>query len=110
MSLRRHNEDNLNEDFSQICPFPIDPATVDSPHTKTFLLLQSQMFLLPVPISDYTTDLKSALDNSMRVLQVSNAQDSSRSSLSPGLDIASQIDRFLDLYVRLAESRYVASP
>ncbi|PHJ15025.1 activating signal cointegrator 1 complex subunit [Cystoisospora suis] len=27
------------------------------------------MFQLPVPISDYTTDLKSALDNSMRILQ-----------------------------------------
>ncbi|KFH11918.1 putative activating signal cointegrator 1 complex subunit 3 [Toxoplasma gondii VAND] len=65
----RHNEDNLNADFSAICPYPIDASTVNSPHTKTFLLFQAQMFQLPVPIADYNTDLKSALDNAMRILQ-----------------------------------------
>lgn len=41
----------------------------DDPHTKTSLLLQSHLSRLPLPISDYITDTKSTLDNSLRILQ-----------------------------------------
>ncbi len=36
-----------------------------------FFALQSHLSRLPAPISDYLTDTKSALDNSVRVCQVS---------------------------------------
>jgi len=41
----------------------------DDPHAKTYLLLQAHMASVPLPISDYITDLKSVLDQSARVLQ-----------------------------------------
>ena len=41
----------------------------DSPHTKAFLLLQAHMWGLQLPIHDYGTDLKSVLDQSIRILQ-----------------------------------------
>lgn len=41
----------------------------DDPHTKTSLLLQAHLDRLPLPISDYVTDTKTVLDNSIRILQ-----------------------------------------
>jgi len=43
----------------------------DDPHTKANLLLQAHLGRLPLPISDYITDTKGVLDNSLRILQVS---------------------------------------
>ncbi|KAL8269770.1 hypothetical protein Esti_006299 [Eimeria stiedai] len=65
----RHNEDIHNAELAHLCPFAVSGDTFDSPHTKTFLLLQARMFRRPLPVTDYATDLKSALDNSMRVIQ-----------------------------------------
>lgn len=67
----RHNEDKANAEFSDICPLPLDPIAqyVDSPHTKAFLLIQAHFWKLPMPISDYYTDLKSVLDQSLRIIQ-----------------------------------------
>lgn len=48
----------------------MDPLTYDSPHTKTFLLMQAHFSHLPLPNSDYLTDTKSVLDQTIRVLQV----------------------------------------
>lgn len=39
----RHNEDNMNEALAKLVPFPVDPRTFDSPHTKTYLLLQAHL-------------------------------------------------------------------
>lgn len=49
-------------------PPPLLPA--DDPHTKANLLLQAHLGRLPLPISDYVTDTKGVLDNSLRILQV----------------------------------------
>lgn len=46
------------------------PLPADDPHTKAALLLQAHMGRLPLPITDYVTDTKSVLDNSLRILQV----------------------------------------
>lgn len=44
---------------------------MDSPHVKANLLLQAHFSRLPLPCADYLTDLKSVLDQAIRILQVS---------------------------------------
>ncbi|KAL4525728.1 hypothetical protein Ndes2526B_g09336 [Nannochloris sp. 'desiccata'] len=65
----RHNEDQLNAGLAGQVRYPPDLKTVDDPHTKASLLLQAHLSRLPLPISDYITDTKSVLDNSLRILQ-----------------------------------------
>lgn len=65
----RHNEEFLNADLAKTCPMQVNAYTMDSPHTKAHLLLQSHMSRLPLPCSDYLTDTKSVLDNALRVMQ-----------------------------------------
>lgn len=57
-------------ELSKLCRLSVDPLTCDSPHTKTFLLIQAHLSHLPLPNSDYLTDTKSVLDQSIRILQV----------------------------------------
>ncbi|ESL11076.1 RNA helicase [Trypanosoma rangeli SC58] len=65
----RHNEDKLNLVLSQSLPLSINPNNAESPHVKAFLLFQAHFERSSLPISDYYTDLKSALDNAVRVVQ-----------------------------------------
>lgn len=65
----RHNEDRLNVELSQHVRFPIASTEADSPHAKAFLLFQAHIGRIELPITDYNTDQKSALDNSIRVIQ-----------------------------------------
>ncbi|XP_008555073.1 activating signal cointegrator 1 complex subunit 3 [Microplitis demolitor] len=65
----RHNEDLLNEELSKSCRYPGEKLTFDSPNTKAFLLFQAHFSRLPLPSTDYTTDLKSILDQAIRILQ-----------------------------------------
>lgn len=65
----RHNEDKLNTVLSRDVRWKVDPQAVGDPHTKAYLLLQAHMSRLALPISDYVTDTKSVLDNSIRLLQ-----------------------------------------
>ena len=65
----RHHEDLYNTDLAKLCPMKIDPLTVDNPHVKVFLLMQAHMSRVPLPNSDYGTDTKSVLDQSIRILQ-----------------------------------------
>eukprot|EP00210_Caulerpa_lentillifera_P001589 g1527.t1 len=65
----RHNEEKLNALLADQVRWSVDLDTVDDPHTKANLLLQAHLSRLPLPISDYITDTKSALDNSLRLLQ-----------------------------------------
>lgn len=53
------------------CPIPVDSLNMDSPHVKANLLLQAHFSRLPLPCADYLTDLKSVLDQAIRILQVS---------------------------------------
>ncbi|XP_072748400.1 activating signal cointegrator 1 complex subunit 3 [Anoplolepis gracilipes] len=65
----RHNEELLNEELAKMCRYPVDQYTYDSPHTKTFLLLQAHFSRLSLPCTDYNTDLKSVLDQAIRIIQ-----------------------------------------
>ncbi|XP_023223865.1 activating signal cointegrator 1 complex subunit 3-like [Centruroides sculpturatus] len=65
----RHNEDALNSDLASNCPLEVDKYTFDSPHTKAHLLFQAHFGRLQLPCSDYLTDLKSVLDQAIRILQ-----------------------------------------
>ncbi|XP_065206562.1 activating signal cointegrator 1 complex subunit 3 [Planococcus citri] len=65
----RHNEEIYNAELAKYCPVKVDPSTYDSPHTKTHLLLQAHFSHLVLPCTDYQTDLKSVLDQSLRILQ-----------------------------------------
>ena len=49
--------------------WPIAKALADDPHAKASLLVQAHLARLPLPISDYITDTKTVLDNSLRILQ-----------------------------------------
>ncbi|KAJ8682588.1 hypothetical protein QAD02_018380 [Eretmocerus hayati] len=65
----RHNEDLLNEELAKMCRYPVEKLSYDSSNTKAFLLLQAHFSRLPLPCADYYTDLKSVLDQSIRILQ-----------------------------------------
>ncbi|KAK8786608.1 hypothetical protein V5799_023611 [Amblyomma americanum] len=65
----RHNEDLINGDLAKMCPLAVDSSTLDSPHTKAHLLFQAHFTRLQLPCSDYLTDLKSVLDQAIRILQ-----------------------------------------
>lgn len=65
----RHNEDKLNEQLADVVPWGSYSKEFDSPHVKTYLLLQAHFSHIEFPISDYITDLKSVLDQMMRVCQ-----------------------------------------
>ncbi|PWZ04811.1 DExH-box ATP-dependent RNA helicase DExH14 [Zea mays] len=65
----RHNEDNLNRILSGNVPYPVDQHHLDDPHVKANLLFQAHFSRAELPISDYVTDLKSVLDQSIRIIQ-----------------------------------------
>ncbi|KAL6867611.1 hypothetical protein ACP4OV_015635 [Aristida adscensionis] len=65
----RHNEDNLNRTLSEKVPFRVDQHHLDDPHVKANLLFQAHFSRAELPISDYVTDLKSVLDQSIRIIQ-----------------------------------------
>jgi replicative superfamily II helicase len=78
----RHNEDLQNRDLEFQLPIPVfekaknafdDPKaeySLDSPHVKTFLLLQAHLCrFYSFPVADYVTDTISVLDQSIRVIQ-----------------------------------------
>ncbi|KAK1407351.1 hypothetical protein QVD17_38965 [Tagetes erecta] len=65
----RHNEENYNEALSAKVPLAVDKNRLDDPHVKTNLLFQAHFSQVELPISDYYTDLKSVLDQSIRIIQ-----------------------------------------
>ena len=64
----RHNEEGINEQLSNELPIKLSNFNFGSSHTKTFLLIQAHFSRIPMPISDYKTDLKTILDNCIRIL------------------------------------------
>ncbi|CAD2219535.1 Sec63 Brl domain containing protein, putative [Angomonas deanei] len=50
-------------------PVPISEQEADSPNAKTYLLLQAHLSRATLPITDYYTDQKSVIDNSVRIIQ-----------------------------------------
>ncbi|XP_055550848.1 activating signal cointegrator 1 complex subunit 3 [Wyeomyia smithii] len=65
----RHHEDVYNTDLAKLCRLKVDPLLMDNPHVKVFLLMQAHLSRLPLPNSDYGTDTKSVLDQSIRIIQ-----------------------------------------
>ncbi|KAL2493038.1 U5 small nuclear ribonucleoprotein helicase [Abeliophyllum distichum] len=65
----RHNEENYNADLSKKVPLPVDKNLLDDPHVKANLLFQAHLSQVELPITDYVTDLKSVLDQSIRIVQ-----------------------------------------
>ncbi len=65
----RHNEDVLNEALTHLVPIKVKKHDLENPHVKANLLLQAHFERCPLPITDYITDTKSVLDQSIRVLQ-----------------------------------------
>lgn len=65
----RHNEENYNEALSKRVQYAVDKNRLDDPHVKANLLFQAHFSQLELPISDYVTDLKSVLDQSIRIIQ-----------------------------------------
>ncbi|XVF11808.1 hypothetical protein REPUB_Repub08aG0059500 [Reevesia pubescens] len=65
----RHNEENYNEALSKRVRYMVDQNRLDDPHVKANLLFQAHFSQLDLPISDYVTDLKSVLDQSIRIIQ-----------------------------------------
>jgi len=65
----RHNEDILNEALTHLVPIKVPKHELESPHVKANLLLQAHFERCPLPITDFITDTKSVLDQSIRVLQ-----------------------------------------
>ncbi|KAH7850882.1 hypothetical protein Vadar_004154 [Vaccinium darrowii] len=65
----RHNEENYNEALSVKVPYMVDKNRLDDPHVKANLLFQAHFSQLELPITDYVTDLKSVLDQSIRIIQ-----------------------------------------
>ena len=57
-------------DLASKLPLEVNIHSYDSPHTKTHLLLQAHFSRETLPCSDYFTDTKSVLDQSIRILQV----------------------------------------
>ena len=65
----RHNEDVLNEALMHLVPLKVPKHDLESPHVKANLLLQAHFDRCPLPITDFITDTKSVLDQSIRVVQ-----------------------------------------
>lgn len=65
----RHNEDVLNEALTHLVPIKVPKHDLESPHVKSNLLLQAHFERCPLPITDYITDTKSVLDQSIRIIQ-----------------------------------------
>ncbi|KAJ8354135.1 hypothetical protein SKAU_G00217020 [Synaphobranchus kaupii] len=65
----RHNEDQLNSELARRLPLEVNPHSYDSAHTKTHLLLQAHFSRATLPCTDYSTDTKTVLDNTIRICQ-----------------------------------------
>ncbi|KAL5370072.1 U5 small nuclear ribonucleoprotein helicase, Pre-mRNA splicing helicase BRR2 2 [Cryptosporidium parvum] len=65
----RHNEDKICTKMLKYLPFgklPFEPMT--SPHQKVFILLQANIFSIPVTVVDFINDINSILDQVPRIL------------------------------------------
>ncbi|KNC80924.1 activating signal cointegrator 1 complex subunit 3 [Sphaeroforma arctica JP610] len=65
----RHNEDLINGEMAKECVVPVDMSQLDQPSVKANLLLQTRFSRGELPSTDYVTDTKTVLDQSIRILQ-----------------------------------------
>ncbi|QDZ24777.1 Sec63 domain-containing protein [Chloropicon primus] len=69
----RHNEDLLNAELAEQVMgaggWEVNVEDSDDPHFKVNVMFQAYFSRLPLPVSDYALDTKSALDQSIRIIQ-----------------------------------------
>jgi len=65
----RHNEDVANEQWQKDLPIKLRNPDWNNSNVKTHLLLQAHMSRVDMPIVDYKNDLKTVLDNAIRLCQ-----------------------------------------
>ncbi|XP_003701996.2 activating signal cointegrator 1 complex subunit obelus [Megachile rotundata] len=99
----RHNEELLNEELSKMCRYSVNNYTYDSPYTKAFLLLQAHFSRLPLPCADYITDLKSVLDQAIRIIQAMIDTVADRGWLASTLTI-------IQLLQMIIQARWIDEP
>ncbi|CAG0914937.1 unnamed protein product [Notodromas monacha] len=83
----RHNEDLQNADLAKLCRIKLDSSSMDSAHTKAHLLFQARFSRLPLPNSEYETDLKSVLDQAIRIIQAMLDVSSEKGLLATALRV-----------------------
>ena len=66
----RHTEDILNKELAQDLPLKDIKLDYQSQYVKSIILIQAHLSRVPMPISDYILDLKTVLDNSIRLLLI----------------------------------------
>ena len=64
----RHTEDEINKQMAQELPIKDPKFNFGKACTKGHLLIQAHLCRMEMPISDYRTDLKTVLDNCIRIL------------------------------------------
>ena len=64
----RHTEDEINKQMAQELPIKDPKFNYGKACTKGHLLIQAHLCRMEMPISDYRTDLKTVLDNCIRIL------------------------------------------
>ena len=64
----RHTEDEINKQMAQELPIKDPKFNYGKASTKGNLLIQAHLCRMEMPISDYRTDLKTVLDNCIRIL------------------------------------------
>ena len=64
----RHTEDEINKQMAQELPIKDPKFNYGRASTKGNLLIQAHLCRMEMPISDYRTDLKTVLDNCIRIL------------------------------------------
>ena len=64
----RHTEDEINKQMAQDLPIKNPKFNYGKAATKGNLLIQAHFCRMEMPISDYRTDLKTVLDNCIRIL------------------------------------------
>ncbi len=73
----------------------MDKYSLDSPHTKTLLLLQAHFQRCQLPCADYLTDTRSVLDQAIRILQAMIDVSADSGWLSTTLNIQSLLQMLI---------------
>uniref|UniRef100_A0A5S6QU49 Activating signal cointegrator 1 complex subunit 3 n=1 Tax=Trichuris muris TaxID=70415 RepID=A0A5S6QU49_TRIMR len=99
----RHNEELINNDLAKQCVVKFDQSVYDDPHVKTHLLYQAHFLRLTLPCTDYETDLKSVLDQSIRIVQAMFDITAEQGWLATAL-------RTIHLLQMIVQARFVDDP
>ncbi|KFD48171.1 hypothetical protein M513_10957 [Trichuris suis] len=99
----RHNEELINSDLAKQCVVKFDQSVYDDPHVKTHLLYQAHFLRLTLPCTDYETDLKSVLDQSIRIVQAMFDITAEQGWLATAL-------RTINLLQMIVQARFVDDP